>query len=697
MNRVMSMIYNKTFCVYSNQKGFSVIVVLAALMIIAGLGFSTHRYVVLNVYKAQNHIIQRQSFHIAQAAVACAVADIYAQSHDPASSLFTELTKPDLATGTYIAINKAPLHDLINIKSESNADVIAQIVEISHLSPQKLSINEGGYDEVEKTIKILITAKAEYDRYNTVIEDTREMRVVNIIPGVLGKFVLFVNSVDDPESFNLLANKLDGNFDDRLQPHERFAPLTIFADGMLGDYTYPQPDAYLNKGYIFLGKEPVKLNLTSGNNHMGENFIFTPITESPAPPTFYSYDPPVYFSTPPDFQSRRHSYQSISVAFLLYSLIRGYHTADNMGNDMRLGSVLSESFPDTGIVSAVDPRMRSSVLHLFGNYTSPAPTVVFGQVHRSYAHYNAVQLETTGNQTRDAALGFLPQTSDYLSLDDFSPPVVAAPNGDLPPGEVINLPPDSIQIKNMFNDSATYQEWISDIKVEPYTYGYHRQLVQLSPNSINPDSPLPFSSFFPDNFELEFHVDLNRKDKFFENSPSAISDDFLLEKIACSFDTNDEFMEHYFNEESLSLGSTVIIKNISEEICRFPESVNVEKGGIIIVENGDIAISSIESHFPEILTIVALNGDIILETTSIQPIESYLVALRGKIRNESPNNQPVSLIGGIAVDNLDPEFLQNGGDFVYDQSFDPSTQSVAALYRAFISDISSNLVIERGM
>lgn len=685
----------------------SLFLVISALVIVTIMVFSSHWFAAQNLRQMRSLIDRRQSSLLARSAIACAVAQITDQMRLPQSGIAVTLQNPSLATGTSLPIDQAPLQDLISLSPRSAARVAVWISRLEPLSPKLLGVTTGGADEVERSLLLHFRAEGDCGGCTTVIDEERELRVLSLVPGVLGKFTLFVRQVEpNPDAYNLFANTLDGLPDDRESPDTWMLPVVFSAGGGLdrGQVNPDQPESYRERGYFYLGGGRVTLNVTAGNHdEFGENFTFFQLGTPPKQPSYFPKNPPDFFSPPPGFSANRHP-QSLNgadlpnpFAFILNFIVAGFHTTDANGGDMNLQDRLSVSFPKPPV--RCDPRMRSSVLHLFGSRVNPSPALVLGEVYRRYAEYAGVVVDCTGNTTRDAILGCIPQSNDGLAVPALFPNVATAcVSGDLPPGTEIRMDENWFRPGNIFPSQDEYRTWSSHLKTEPYLQAYDN-LFFSQPGGFGAKQ-----SFFGgpvSTCDLSFHPSLARSVPFFQNGDlEKLPKEFLLGKAVYRVRDQKEFFRLFTSgsDGSLELDGAVVVPGESAGVLALPSPGILRKGGILIVEQGNVRIGRLEPGPDpyQMLTVVVLDGDVELDPAQGGRANVYLVALNGTVRTLDPS-RPIDLRGGMAVGRLAPNAFPAGGQVVFDSAFDPTADSMKYLYRAHLSDITRTLVVQREM
>ncbi|MBF0547982.1 MAG: hypothetical protein HQM08_26330 [Candidatus Riflebacteria bacterium] len=684
-----------------NRRGLSLYLVIFTLVIVSILAFSSHFVALESLQKFRRSAESSRSYLLARSAIACVIGRIQEGLHDPNSEISKTLLSENLKAGTFLNLDLSPLEKLVNETREAKTlKATAMIASIAQLDPLNLGLQTGGLDSAERQCDLQIEASSKVGPAETFLKEIRELRIVHLMPGILGKFSLFVkNTGNDPYAYNKYANTINGWPDDRVLPTNQTLPIILKNGGELDEGTLEieDPESFKKRGYVYFGGGPISLNLTCGNDEMyGEFFHFTGISDTPTIPGYFEQSPPPYFTHPPDF-SLRHP-QKVNTdkvfapdfAYCLKYVVQGFFTTDSNGQNMNFDDRMAVDFP--GPSTNLNEKMESSIFHLYGTKSACCPTLVLGDVRRRYAEYAGVLIEATGNTKRDAILTYVRQTTKTMDqLPPFPPSVPAATGGDLSP-EISVFTDPGTTYKELFGNDDTYKAFMCHLVEEPYLRS-HDFLYYKGKDFFEPRK-----SFFGDNgtakiqttFTLPFHQNLNRSKPFFqEGNLDSLPTDFLLAKATYRVPDGKSFFSRFQDKGKLKMDCIVSIIGSADEPVEFPPDTIIEKAGIVIVENGNIRISGMAPG-PEpdqIQVFVALRGNIELDLLRTSELKAILIALNGTIVNRQPN-LGLGLIGSLAVGTFQPNTFPAGGKIVYDSISDPSGQSWGIFYRAFVSDFS---------
>ncbi|MBF0499441.1 MAG: hypothetical protein HQM09_04880 [Candidatus Riflebacteria bacterium] len=692
-----------------NRRGISIYIVLCCLLVVSILAFSSHFMALESLRKFRRVTDSYNSYLLARSAISCAVGRIQEGLESPTSAIFKTMLAENLATGTVINIDSTPLSRLTDAVKDSSVSVTARIESISPLDSVNLGLKTGGYDPAERVCSLLIEAYAVAGPAESHLKEAREFRIVHLMPGILGKFTIFVKDVGrDAYGYNRYGNNINGWPDDRVPPADRILPIVFKNGGELdeGSQEKEDPESYRKRGYIFLGGGPLVLNLTGGNDEMyGENFHFYNLSMTPSIPGYFDSCPPPYFTHPPDY-SIRHP-QSLnkgapfdsSFAYILKYVVQGFFTSDADNQNMNLDDRLAVDLP--GPSNVFNPKMCSSILHLFGPRSNPSPTLVIGDVRRRFAEYSGVLIEATGNDVRDAVLTYIRQTNKTIAQLPSIPSSVMPSNvGDIPPETPIAIDSNEVTYKTLFGDDGVYKSKMCRLVDEPYLRSH--DFLYFRPEEVYEPTKSIFgestsgdggSASIQRTFTLPFNQSMNRTKPFFDGGKlEDLPDDFLVSKAVYRVPDIQTFLNRFQKDGKLFLDSVVSIIGSQKETSEFPVKTVIEKAGIMILENGNWRISGLQKGVDpdQIPVFVALNGNIELDLSQGSTMKAIFVALRGKIINLTPS-RGLDLLGGLAVRNFPPETFPAGGRIDYGTQADPSGSLWGIYYRGFISDFATRV------
>ncbi|MBI3040011.1 hypothetical protein HYY75_13340 [bacterium] len=107
--------------------------------------------------------------------------------------------------------------------------------------------------------------------------------------------------------------------------------------------------------------------------------------------------------------------------------------------------------------------------------------------------------------------------------------------------------------------------------------------------------------------------------------------------------------------------------------------MSIYSNGVLLV-NGPISLGTFRSVHQQpdaTLGIIAEKRYIRIDNRGKEPIRAFLIALGadGELKT-AENNQPILILGGIAVQKMDPTQIVGGGQVWYSENLDPSDQKL---------------------
>jgi hypothetical protein len=685
-----------------DKRGIVLYTLLGVLVIVSIFAFSIDSYTRKKLSQSR-HLHQRAKTTIlAQSVLNYAVARLNEELESEDSDLFSFFSSEAVEPGDELPVTLPLLPDILQDYSDATADCSIIVKTIQQLREEE-NLATTGFDPFEKELVVTITAEVTSNGFYCKLSEDRPIRLINLLPDILGKFTFYVKNLDDSQSLNCFANHIDGYTDSAFSQSPNCIPVILKNGGEL-DFAASEindPDSWQKRGYIFIGGDSVDINLTGGNfEAYGELFHFYAMDQSSGIPGYYTMFPPSFFAAPPDFtQTWPQSLNSgpdfaSEFAYILKHVVAGFYTTQDNGGGMNYDQRLAVSFPDSDSTS--ETRMRSSSLNLFGTRSNPSPTLVLGNVNRCYADFCGIVVDVDLDGQRDAVVDYVRETDEpvgNLPMPESS--IEASSNGSLAPGTLIQLDNGLINYSNMFASDFEYQENMCAIISEPYLrshdYLYFRAEDNFFPEtSCFGESVADYQHKFSLKFDSEVFAD---RDFYKDGYPQDYPVDGLNDKISYRINDFAEFLERFYDSDNnrLHLGITVSIENSQGQPVELPDGLSLTRGGLLLVENGDIEVGAIGLSDPdEVLTIVALQGNIILNLSSGQPVCANLIALNGTVKNNTPN-RGLDLNGTLAVNNYNPIEFKAGGRILYNNLNDPSGKNYDYYYRCFVADYSDNI------
>lgn len=657
--------------------------VLTLGVVLAVLSFSFHLSV--RQRNAQAHAVHfgEVALGLARSGIGLGLREVRRQAGDPTSHLRREAAR-ESARGLEgrplpLDLQLSLLHLSEGLGSDLHVEVRATLRDCHSLESRLEGLTP---DPLEQDCLLELRSRGNFRGIQRQVRETRRIRFQLQQLPVLGRFTLFVrrpeSSSGGAPGYNRFANDIDGAIDLLgLPPRENRLPLVLYNHG--GPYPALTHDLE-RSGWVYLGgREPVRLNLTSGADYQyGQYFHFYNFLEASRArqAAFLAEDPPPFFREDHTVHGESHRYYLKHVLYGFFTRDRGEPVAD-----LNRDGVL-------GLSMARDPNARSGTLHLFGSTLAPSPTRVFGPVYQSFPIYTGITVDRDGDGRRDGVLGLLPEIgeADFPRLATSHPlPEVVRDLGR--PGEWVRLDPAVTRWEALFPDYESYRDMMSTvIRQEPYNASLD---YLLSPGhfppetaALDPDEDYPNPG---DAVTIPLRAGPGETPGVhFEGDLGEVDGEFLEDRVLLEVPDAARFRESFLRGGVLELG---VPTRILEGDLELPPDLWVERGGLLVVE-GDIRFDGIRCAPGERLLLVSRNGDLLspLDRSSPgHPLEADLVALAGTLVSQEARHS-LNLRGTLALGRLDPDHLPAGGQVLYSRERDPARSERGEALRIHLSE-----------
>lgn len=683
------------------RRGIVLYTLLGVLVVVSIFVFAIDTYTRKKLKQTQHLHERYTNMVLAQSVINYSVARLQEQLETADGKLLAFFSSSELTPGTSIPIELPDLKKILEEFPKTNADVSLEVSTIKQLKTKE-DLNKTGFDPFEKTLTLNITALVAGQQSECTLREQRELKLVNLMPDILGKFTLYVKESGDSDSLNRFANHIDGYADSQFSLADSCRPVILKNGGEL-DFAASEaddPDSWRTRGFIYLGGSEVNLNLTSGNfEGYGELFHFYSLSQSPGIPGYFDIDSPAFFAVPPDFSKAWP--QSLNpgppfaprFAYFLKHVITGFYTTQDNGSDMSHDGRLGISFPANDKNARV--AMRSSSLNLYGTSANPSPTLVLGKVNRRYADFTGIVVDVDGDGSRDAVVDYVRETDQALGTIANPPGQISTiGNGSVQPGLHVKLNNGLVNYSNMFATELSYADNMCKLKTEPYLrsmdFMYFRGDDEFFPSQAMFGES---DSSWQSSFSLKFHHNLLPDHSYYQNgNPQNFPAARLTDKTVFAVKDEQEFYRHFIKADgkTLALGVPVSVINKADETFKLPSNLSIARGGVIFIEDGHLELGSISRDDPdEVLTIIVNNGNILLNLPAQSPVYANLIALNGTLLNLN-NNHGIDLHGSLIVKNYDPGQFKVGGRLNYDPRNDPSGFYYKNYFRCYIADFAKS-------
>ncbi len=506
-----------------------------------------------------------------------------------------------------------------------------------------------------------------------------QIKVAAALVPVLSKFTLYVEdaressdetNVDAAFRLNVVANTANGN---RTSPPNGLP--WVLRNGCEGDSRPDNMNDWLtsHRGLIYLGGGPLFLNVARGSNPYGEfaeGFHF--------------------------FNSGRgdglYVFRRIQDTYLM-NWEQGV-TVENQGGSSR-------DWYDTIRESPWFPYLeKSSALRPYGTDREPSPTIMLGEVYRSYIRTRAIKHTNPSSPYyfRPTFLNHQPRF-DLPGWQAFISPAHAGEGDNIASFNQFHLRsllPEleskgaNLPLTGSQQDLNAYNKYLAS-NWEPSPY--NRSLAMIRANNLAPrpwvelpDDPLKALMAIPPSEDLMHAVpSLLRPLTPATNLKSMRA---LLQTFGIPGDRTAWVLNPTAEGRSildclkarglvqgnnLDLNGWVYVDDVGD--LKLTQKVSVQSNGGIVLKRGNILIGhEIEAVGTEAhLQLVTLDGDITVDTN--QKVQAALVAHKGRVRIGAGGRGKIT--GAVAMSRFDLASTQQGADLAYDTSLGVLPGSVA--------------------
>ncbi len=543
---------------------------------------------------------------------------------------------------------------------------------------------------------LVIESVGEYKKIRRKIIIKRAVSFFNMVPGVMGKFTLYLNdSVRKSENdYNLIRNDYKGMITDGPQPiivYNHATPEYKIESANIADVLKEEKesDVWKHRGWIWLKGNKTRLNLCSGSGDFGEIFHFYDVSTT-------NVFQPVRFAT--EFQNLPESFfrpitlpwdrSNINIKNTPY---RFWHSfiLDNFhdkSNRMAIEAMYE------GEILSNDERLtygaKSSVLHLFGDSRKgyQSRTRVIGPVYAAFARFANLEIKPEDPDVKRIfenqkpkpiyLLKSIPrnQYDNTMGIHEFAGRKVGGP---------------ILKTGMLFKDYDEYAALMSRIIEMPYADSY---------NSMQDIYDKKTDRVFPTlkkilNLDNEGDSVISRGgNDYYKGKPSIEDSIKLIEsRVQNEVASPDEFWKKYLNKNGeLELNTVVSITNDNAEEfvippAGHPQPLIVRGGGIILLKQGSIVLRGISlANTSEILTIASSGeGKVRFESTMTNMVD--IIAPNAEVDYGSK----FELYGSLCVKNIYADHRFQGGTIRYRATQDPTKNSYDRFYKLFISNTDS--------
>lgn len=634
------------------QKGFALPLVISVIFIVLGLGFinyklsrSSYRQVVHSLDSETGYHFAHGIYSITKSKVELAIE--YINSNDPdtfpkrdsAPDEIKEIIQfflkinglPDSSENSLIVLPKV-YSSFLNYTNggEVSVKIIkTAIKQIGIINDTVITKDTSEFDFILKIIVETKLANRKLSNSKQKIKAFTFVKSINILPGIVSKFVLFVKS----------AASEDLNFNEASNGSSNSSMIVFSGKGLNitdADATIVKIPSFIdNQGWIYFGDNTLNIGLASSS----EESLFSDRLFGIRPSGL--------------------NYPILNISSLSYCFQTEEHKLEHKGADYNYA---------LSLVPTSDLNLSSKIV-LYGSSLVPNPTVILGNVYRKFS-----LLQGLYNDDIDQ-ISWLPYVSDGV----FN-------SGDQFPNISLSL---TNQLKLYFGNSYDeYRRFSSQIFQEPINQSIlemiskYKTLSQFrsSPSLVNEnyksahlkrlssgglEIPLLGVIDFP---HYTIRNDLNNIlfDKVILPDISKLEEVYL--KIGMEYDSWLEFLDQNHSSTDINIQGVVQING----------DINIEtpitfKSGGILISSGNIKINKqilVQDNKP--LSLISTNGNITVQTKD--EIWAALIALQGEVIL----NNEFNINGLIACNKLNTSsFIKETGEkkLIYNNAFDITNHS----------------------
>ncbi len=546
-------------------------------------------------------------------------------------------------------------------------------------------------DPVARNGFLVIEATGVYKASQRKISIRRQVRVTSSVPGVLGKFTMYVGDAArrSEDAFNLIRNDYRGMITDGPRPlicYNHATPDTPLEPGNIADVFKEEKlaDVWQRRGWLWLGGRGIRLNLCSGAGDLGEIFHFYDVSN----PNVFS---PVKFTTPANslpvtfpgplqlpWDKSNESIRQVSYSFGHSFVLDGFHDRSSRKE--------SEAMYEGNILSTGEKNhysSKSSLLHLYGDARKgyQSRTRIFGPVMAAFIRFANLEIKP---EEADVASLFTAASPPPLYLlrsisgDDYNNSVDIDEVGRRSVGGPL------LKTGMLFKSYEEYASLMSRVVELPYMDSYNsmQDVLDARPGRTFPSSTRAFTAEASEQLTLQRdqHV-------FFKGRPSAESvAQQLAGRVQVEVETISEFWDRYLNQQGeLELNAVARIRNprgldMQIPAAGKPQPMVVKGGGIIVIESGNLVLRGISCAAADQALTVVLRGSGSVSFASTQPNHVNLIAPDAELAYGSK----FDLFGTLCVGSIYADHRFQGGMVRFRAGQDPTYSGYDRFYKVFV-------------
>ncbi len=689
----------------NHNRGFTIMIALAIGTILLLLSVTLYTFV-SHQYTGIHTIVNGEIAHfLAETGINTTIGTIRSNISNNLTSGNQSFEKLKSTFINSKSVNDICINDLLGDSWNDDLKIFSK--EVDKTASIKVNVYLRDFSPIEKDTNIwndpkackgwlVIESVGEYKGSQRKIIVKRNVSFFNMVPGIMGKFTLYLNdSIKKSENdYNLIRNDYKGMITDGPQPilvYNHATPGYPIEPGNIADILRDEkdPEIWEHRGWIWLKGDKCRLNLCSGAGDLGEIFHFYDVSN----PNEFS---PIRFSAlaqnlPESFFKSLNLPWDRSNVNIKNTPYRFWHSfiLDNFHD--RSNRMVSEAMYEGSILSDYERKRygaKSSVLHLFGDARKgyQSRTRVIGPVFSAFVRFANLEVKPEAPdvkaifESNDPKPIYLlrsvpPESySDFIDLIEFTGRRVGGP---------------ILKTGTLFKNYNEYSSLMSSIVEMPYIESYNT-MQDVYDNKTERTFPRLKKIL---NLDTKGDSVITKNGNIYYKGKPSIEDSISLiqQRVQNTISTPADFWERYLNEDGeLELNSVVSITNSDNDEFIIPppgkpQPLTVKGGGIILLENGSIVLRGISlSDSSEILTVATKgSGKVRFESTIPNMVD--IIAPNSEVDYGSK----FELFGTLCAKNIYADHRFQGGIIRYRQAQDPMGNGYDKFYKMFIDNKDS--------
>jgi hypothetical protein len=562
--------------------------------------------------------------------------------------------------------------------------------------------------DFEKEGKMTISTTVNLGRSKETWVETRPYRVIVPYPMPITKFTMYLSEATgdhDPVKFNTVVIEAANN--GRLAQGSS-QPL-ILNNGKAKKGANRDPDVYKERGWIHLGGGNLLLNRAAGKDNFGQRYhSYSPMAEVTSP-----------IALTLNFKDG-HKIPKINQQSFQFSMAKwGFADSIINGPSAKMWKGILKYYLKKYKPSKKKKWWQSSCLHLFGKNTDTGRSItrVTGNVNDRFLEFGYI-IPDNGAGPMGAVIGI--NKEKIKDFEKYSgkkrviiPPAIKDVGKFLSKKVSIDnclVLPNPKVLKNNFainelNDSRELRDFFKDlpfnsvgnnlsfykIMSKPDFCSYEETYNMIAQYSKNKKKiGIPPSPAVPKTDTMDFQENIYGKptdglkiDKIFESPLMGMDKRVCYEISAKNSKTNlfKEFKEAFCSTSSgktktndFDLKNAVVRINTGGKGLKTEDNLGTHTGGSILID-GPVTVGAFRNQTKSVnapVLILAEKGDLTISNGKGTDSLGYFIAPKGQIKALN-KHVALKVIGGIAAKTIMPDQISGGGQVIYNENLDPTS------------------------